>query len=408
MLDESPEGMLIDAILAAMAEFYSRDLGRKTSKGLHQKAQEGGWPGWAPLGYLNVKDPQTGRQTIEIDQSRAYFITEAFKRFKTGKYTVQSLIDELYQEGFRSRTGKKIHKSVMTNLLRNIFYTGKMRYKGKIYQGKHKPLIDMETYSEVQKILDAHNQGANRTRKHKFLLRGLLYCKECGSLMTAERHVKKSGLVFDYYRCLGPKQRGKSCSQGFVPVKAIEEDLKRWLQSIKISEKFLKALRLALEEIAQANRDMNKQKIRALENRKVGIERKMSRLEDMLLEEKIAEKRFSEKYLSLRLELKQVEMQIAQAKNPRARLLYKDIDEIVAFVQSFDQVYLSFNRVRKRQFLEALISKIWIKDKKIVDIEYSDSWQMILDKDLVRISSNWLAIRDLIRTLINQHKEDIS
>lgn len=37
MLDESPEGSLLDTVLAGVNAFYSRDLSRKTKKGLMQK-----------------------------------------------------------------------------------------------------------------------------------------------------------------------------------------------------------------------------------------------------------------------------------------------------------------------------------------------------------------------------------
>jgi site-specific DNA recombinase len=145
MLDDSPEGNLLDIILAGMNEFYSKDLGRKTARALDQKAQEGWWPGFAPLGYLNKTHPETKSKIIVTDEEKSFYITEAFKRFASGKYTIKKLNDELFHEGFRSRTGRKLHKSRMAAMLRNIFYAGKLKIKGKIYQGKHEPLTDMTT-----------------------------------------------------------------------------------------------------------------------------------------------------------------------------------------------------------------------------------------------------------------------
>ncbi|NHJ31777.1 MAG: recombinase family protein, partial [Asgard group archaeon] len=329
MLDDSPEGSLMDVILAGMNEFYSKDLGRKAGKGMQQKVEEGWWPGSAPIGYVNAEGSEHHKRILVVDKSKSHYIVEAFKRFKTGSYSVKSLIDELYLEGFRSKNGKKPCVSVINRMLKNIYYTGKMYYKGKIYQGKHEPLIDMETYQAVQKILDSHNNGANRSRKHSFLLSGLLFCQECKNQMTGEKHVKKSGRMFHYYRCLGFKNKEKSCQQPFSPMKDIEKQLENWLHATQLSEKFLKGFRLALEEVITNQKNMTNKKIKVLENRKMALEQKMNKLEDMLLEDMINKKRYHTKYLPLKIELSQIEIQIAQVTNPQARLLHHDIDDIL-------------------------------------------------------------------------------
>lgn len=71
MLDDSPEGNLMDVILAGMNEFYSRDLGRKTARALAQKVSEGWWPGCAPLGYKNKIHPETRARIIQADEENA-------------------------------------------------------------------------------------------------------------------------------------------------------------------------------------------------------------------------------------------------------------------------------------------------------------------------------------------------
>src|SRR5439155_11179049 len=54
-IDETPAGQLLHAIMAGIAEFYSRNLATEAIKGMTQKAKVGGTPGWAPLGYLNTR-----------------------------------------------------------------------------------------------------------------------------------------------------------------------------------------------------------------------------------------------------------------------------------------------------------------------------------------------------------------
>lgn len=145
---------------------------------------------------------------------------------------------------------------------------------------------------------------------------------------------------------------------------------------------------------------MDDQKIKALENRKIAIEQKMDKLEDMLLEDTIDKNRYHKKYLPLKLEHSQVETQLAQANNPHTRLLHKDIDNIISFSHNFANIYSSLNCIDRKTFLKALISKIWVNGKKIVAVNYTEPFQAIIDRDLVRIRSEWLPIQDLIRTLM--------
>lgn len=48
-------GRLVEGIMAAIAEFYSDNLGQEVRKGMQQKLRNGGWPHMAPVGYLNLR-----------------------------------------------------------------------------------------------------------------------------------------------------------------------------------------------------------------------------------------------------------------------------------------------------------------------------------------------------------------
>jgi site-specific DNA recombinase len=195
-----------------------------------------------------------------------------------------------------------------------------MKYKNQIYQGKYPPIADMETYTKVQKILDLHNHGVNRRRKHRFLLSGLIFCNECGSRLIGEKHAKKSGLIFDYYRCMGPRHNEENCSQTFLPTQDIEEEVADLFKNVSLSDTLLKGLRFALEEVYAVQNQKDNQWVKTLENRRDGILKKMNRLEELLLEGVIAKERIIEKYQPLKDELDAVENQIKQNKTSGSKL----------------------------------------------------------------------------------------
>ena len=61
-IDETPAGQLLHAIMAGIAEYYSKNLAAEALKGMTQKARIGGTPGRAPIGYLNIGRRVDGRE----------------------------------------------------------------------------------------------------------------------------------------------------------------------------------------------------------------------------------------------------------------------------------------------------------------------------------------------------------
>jgi site-specific DNA recombinase len=62
--------------MASIAEFYSANPATEIVKGATQKAQTGGTPYQAPIGYLNVREHVDGREirTVTPDPERARLV----------------------------------------------------------------------------------------------------------------------------------------------------------------------------------------------------------------------------------------------------------------------------------------------------------------------------------------------
>ena len=110
-IDESPSGQLAHGIMASIAEFYSRNLATEVSKGLRQKARNGGTPNEAPAGYRNVRtfDAQ-GREVriVGVDEERAQVIRWVSTTYATGKWSLHRLAHGMTRLGFSflTRMGK--------------------------------------------------------------------------------------------------------------------------------------------------------------------------------------------------------------------------------------------------------------------------------------------------------------
>lgn len=155
MLDDSPEGKMVDTILASVNQFQSDLNSRKTRKGLQQKFDEGWWPGWAPLGYINVSmdqriDDRRARKIVKKDPESWELLQKGFQLYLTGKYSADQIRDLLYAKGFKSKTGKKMPHSTMAHILNNPFYAGLMRWNGQEKMGKHPPMITLADHQRIQ------------------------------------------------------------------------------------------------------------------------------------------------------------------------------------------------------------------------------------------------------------------
>src|SRR5271168_855429 len=65
-------------IKVLMAKNYIDNLSEEARKGMTEKAEQGIWPSFAPLGYRNVTDLD-GKKIIEPDQTLAPMITQMFE-----------------------------------------------------------------------------------------------------------------------------------------------------------------------------------------------------------------------------------------------------------------------------------------------------------------------------------------
>src|SRR2546421_581566 len=77
-----------DACQAKAAQFYSSNLAQEVMKGLVRKAEEGGTPFRAPLGYINCREMR-GRieySWVELDPERAEIIRWCLEQYATGEW----------------------------------------------------------------------------------------------------------------------------------------------------------------------------------------------------------------------------------------------------------------------------------------------------------------------------------
>lgn len=253
-IDQTPGGILLHGIMSSIAEFYSKNLSNEVVKGMSEKAQNGGIVGRAPLGYLNVRTVENGRENriVEIDPDRHELITWAFQQYATGDWSLASLASELVTRGLTTVQTARLPSRPITDknlhaILTNPVYTGIVLYKGAQYPGTHQPLVDNETFQKVQVTLSTKLKG-ERSRKHDHFLKSSLYCGECGARLIITIVTNHQGVKYPYFMCSARQTKKNRCQFRSVRIEDVEEKMELLYRKIALTP----AARQELETLASA------------------------------------------------------------------------------------------------------------------------------------------------------------
>jgi len=383
MIDDSPEGKLLDGMLASINAFYSRLTGRKVRNSLEKKCEDGHWPGWAPLGYINVNkgSKEKPHRIVEVDPVKGPLITELFKLYSTGNYSVDALVDLMYDKGLRSKNDKRVYRSIMYNTLKNPFYIRLMRYKGKLYKGKHKPLTTPEIFETCQQVTQRHNHNACRRRKYRWLLTGLVYCHDCGSrFYCSHNHGKKMAYYHGSHR--------KGCRE-YVPLDELEEKVALELKKIQFSEEFTQKVIGKAKELVNQSRKSRETEIKSLRNAVKKLENKRNILEDSLLDQTIDKESFKRKHNEITLRIQNLENEVATIENQRG-FNVDIITEVLTLTSNIYETYQKANFEAKKHYLSIFFKKIEVYQREIKKVEYAPLFQHLIEANGVRVTPNLL------------------
>lgn len=248
-------------------------------KGMTKKAQEGGTPYRAPIGYLNMRrfEGTADIRWIELDPEPAPLIRWAFEEYATGEWSLVALREVLKEKGLRTRaTPKRASKPISLNGLYkpliNPYYAGIVPVQGAYHEGRHEPLIDLQTWLRVQDILRAHNYAGDKYFIHHHYLKGSIWCGGCGSRLIFSRNRGTMGKYYDYFVCIGRHRKRNTCMRKAVAVSWVEagvEDFYRCfevppeqIEEIKVSvgEEFARLQAVAETDMARSGRRLQRVK----------------------------------------------------------------------------------------------------------------------------------------------------
>jgi site-specific DNA recombinase len=392
-IDETPAGQLLHAIMAGIAEFYSRNLGTEALKGMTQKAKVGGTPGRAYVGYLNTRrrnDEGREVRVVVVDPDRAPLVQWAFEAYATGEWTVRTLTDALAAKGLKALPhGKRppgpLAASSVARMLSNRYYLGKVIFKGVEYDGKHQPLVPESLFERVQEVLKAHDRAGERNRTHRHYLKGSVFCAGCGSRLCITQAKGK----YHYFFCLGRQQRRTTCTQPYAATEAVEAAVERYYRTMRLPETTQEAIRVELRAELDDQRRRAEPEIAYARARVTELNVERRRLARGVVTGAIPEDLARDEQERIRHELAQAQKVLATAE-----VIYAHVEDTLnralALVGRIDEVYaLGGPRVRRlanQCFFDKLL--ISVEDEPdVAGTTYREPWATLLTSELVQQAS---------------------
>ena len=206
-------GRLTLNVLLSFAQFERELASERVRDKIAASRRRGKWTGGGvPLGY------RTENKKLVVDPAAAETVRYIFRRYlDLGR--IQLLADDLRERGIRTKRpigtkggadgGLQFTYGPLAHLLNNRIYLGEIGHKGDWFPGEHAPIVDRETFDQVQKLLRSNSiQRRWRRSASGALLTGLLF-DDRGNRMSPSFSTKARRQIFLLReRCIAP--RGKS------------------------------------------------------------------------------------------------------------------------------------------------------------------------------------------------------
>ena len=241
-IPEGHFGSLIERIIEWTDEYYLVNLGVEVTRGMTEKASRGEPTCAPPFGYI-MRD---GNYYPDEESGRADIVREVFTLYADG-VKQREIAMMLGERGVRTKSGKMPENRWIDYMLQNSCYIGKIRWcpdgtrsvsrrhldneNIMVVDGHHEPLISMELWDEVQKMIKAQKKAypkhSRRSQPIEYMLKGLVRCSSCGATLVTNGVSGKEKI-----RCLQCHNYSKgSCHTSHsIIIPRIEEAFKEGLR----------------------------------------------------------------------------------------------------------------------------------------------------------------------------------
>lgn len=370
--ENKSQGKFMLQIMFGQSKYYSDALSENVKRGNRTKIEKGWRPNVAPLGYLN----KSKTKTIVPDPVHFPLIRRMFELVLAGHSAREVGRIARDEWGFRTPVRRKIGgaplaMSSIYKILGNPFYAGVIVWGGQTYPGRHKPVVSLQEFDQVQTLLA--RRDLPRPTKHRFTYSGLIRCGTCRRMITAEHKTNRHGHRYIYYHCskspLGPR-----CREPSVEVRALERQIATYLSSLVLPKAAVEELRQHLREGAQDDKDYERARLASLHSAREALDGQLRELTGLRLRSLLSDAEFLAERARIEGERRRLDEKLRET--PETGSLIEPLEALISFSNDAAKWFLEGHDERKRKVVEILQSNLTLKDK-ILSIEAVEPIEVI-------------------------------
>ena len=152
--------------------------------------------GHVPLGYKLTTDKQ-----LQIVPKEAESVKLIYNMYHSGERII-NIVRYLNAHRYKTALGRAFNRSSLTRILQNKIYIGIYQWDGHLVKDFAPPIISTILWKAVQERFERHTENPRpKQLSTDYALTGLIYCGECGLLMTGQSGYSRNGTLYHYYRC---------------------------------------------------------------------------------------------------------------------------------------------------------------------------------------------------------------
>ncbi len=339
-IDDSPFGTFTATLFSSIAQLDNDIRSERTIMGMKQAVKEGRWIWQAPFGYTFKFDAQ---KSYIIPSKDSRIVKKIFKDFINGKKQYEISQDLL-------KSGIKIYKQKINNILKNPIYIGKIKTKffNEQVNGIHEHLIDEVIFYKAQNILNPKsNKTYNVKYQDEFPLKRFLKCPDCHRNLTGS-YSKGRNKRYPYYHCVNKGCTFKPLRKDYAEYLFVEY-LKSFEMKKNVINKIFNDTKAFLED-KQAN---NKNIIANIKKEITLLESKKTRIEELVIDGIFDTNTYIKKKNEIDEQIISKKIQLDDYENGLV-----NTDELIdygkRFLYNLSSLWLNLDNPHKRTFQEFL------------------------------------------------------
>lgn len=380
---------------AIMNDMYAKDISKKIKSVKRDKQRKGQFIGAKPMyGY---KMHPTEKNKIVIDEEVAPVVRRIFAMALDGM-SCRKIAATLNEEGVPTpatycgwNMGRKgpyaglWSSERISEMLQNETYLGnmvqgrtvKISYKSKkclkqdrenwvVVENTHEPLIDKETFQKVRMLVNSRKH--TRSRTYDFLLKGLIFCHECGYPMAVLNRPTVSGEDRLFFVCRTYQRFTKAgvCSCHSIKEQVVTEAVLAKVR--EVCEAYLDPKKLqpiAADAVEKARKAENHEaEIQSIQSKIDSLTANLDKMYMDRLTGLLAEADFERIYQRVKIDRTSLEEKLKELESQKESPVSNE-DRARELVQQFlDSAYTS------RELLVSLIERVELTEDKQIIIKF--------------------------------------